>query len=152
VFGRLAVAMGAPELATDPRYAGHADRGAHQAELDDLIGSWTATLTGDDLLALLEQHGVPAGRIYTAADMLADPHYAARDMIVRVVNAAGRSLPAAGVVPKFSRSRPDAPVAGPPLGRDTDEILRTLAGASSAELDILAARGAVRRPATAPAP
>jgi formyl-CoA transferase/succinyl-CoA--D-citramalate CoA-transferase len=151
VFGRLAAAMGAPGLASDPRYAGHADRGAHQAELDEVIATWTATLPSDELLALLESSGVPAGRIYTAADMLSDPHYAARDMVVRVVNAAGRSLPAVGVVPKFSRTHPRAPVAGPRLGEHTDEILRTLAGAASAQLDALDQRGAVRRPATAPA-
>ncbi|HET6152796.1 MAG TPA: CoA transferase [Marmoricola sp.] len=151
VFGRLVAAMGAPELAADPRYAGHADRGTHQADLDAIIAAWTTTLPSDDLLALLEQHGVPAGRIYTAADMLADPHYAAREMVVRVVNAAGRSLPAAGVVPKFSRTKPETPVAGPQLGEHTDEILRTLAGATTAELEALDLRGAVLRSRTAPA-
>ena len=152
VFGRLVTAMEAAELAADPRFAGHADRGRHQAELDTIIAAWTATVTSDDLLALLEKHGVPAGRIYTAADMLADPHYAAREMVVRLVNAAGRSLPAVGVVPKFSRTRPGVPVAGPRLGEHTDEILQTLAGATAAELAALDARGAVRRSGTAAAP
>jgi formyl-CoA transferase len=151
VFGRLAVAMGSPALASDPRYAAHADRGAHQAELDEIIAAWTSTLISTDLLAVLEENGVPAGRIYTAPDILDDPHYAAREMVVRVVNAAGRSLPAAGVVPKFSRTRPAPPVAGPPLGAHTDEVLRRLAGATQAELDALARRGAVRRTEPTPA-
>ena len=71
----------------------------------------------------MEKHGVPAGRIYTAPDMLDDPHYRARDMVVRLMNRFGVELPAAGVVPKFSRSVPDVPVPGPELGQHTDEIL-----------------------------
>ncbi len=151
VFGRLVAAMGQPELASDPRYAGHADRGSHQAELDETIAAWTATLTGDELLEMLERNGVPAGRIYTAADMLSDPHYAAREMVVRVVNAAGRSLPAAGVVPKFSRTSPGVPVAGPGLGEHTDEILSSLAGATPDELEALDQRGVLRRSPAVPA-
>jgi formyl-CoA transferase len=127
VFARLCEAMGRAELATDPRYAAHGDRGAHMAELDAEISAWTGLHQADDLLGLMEKHGVPAGRIYTARDMLADPQYAARDMVVRLANRFGLEIPAAGVVPKFSRTRPDVPAPGPRLGEHTLDVLRRLA-------------------------
>ena len=77
VFARLAEAMGAPELATDVRYASHTARGEHQEELDLRIAEWTSNFSADALLALCEDHGVPAGRIFRVPDMLADPQYQA---------------------------------------------------------------------------
>ena len=71
VFGRLAEAMGRPELASDPRYATHIARGERQAELDALIGEWTATMDREELGKLLDDHGVPRGDIYRAPEMLA---------------------------------------------------------------------------------
>ena len=84
IFARLAEAMGQPELASDPRYATHSARGTNQTELDALINQWTSTLTVDELEALMIAHSVPAGRIYTGKEMLADPHFAAREAIVAV--------------------------------------------------------------------
>ncbi|MDP3299308.1 MAG: CoA transferase, partial [Phenylobacterium sp.] len=72
VFARLCEAMGQPELSIDPRYATHAARGERQEELDAVISAWTSTLSLEDLLELLERHGVPAGRNYRAPDMLTD--------------------------------------------------------------------------------
>jgi Predicted acyl-CoA transferases/carnitine dehydratase len=86
VFRRLAAVMGRPGLADDERYATHGARGAHMTELDDLISVWTATVTAEDLLHTLHEGGVPAGRIYRARDMLSDPHFAAREAIVRLVH------------------------------------------------------------------
>ena len=84
IFKRLADAMGRPELAEDPRYATHNARGERQAELDAMIADWTKTLTVDQLEALMLEHSIPAGRLYRAPDMLADPHFAARDAITTV--------------------------------------------------------------------
>jgi formyl-CoA transferase/succinyl-CoA--D-citramalate CoA-transferase len=127
VFARLAKAMGRAELATDPRFADHQSRGRHAAELDALIGAWTADQALPDLLATLAAAGVPAGQIYTAADMLADEHYRARDMVLHLTNAAGRVVPSTGIVPKFSRSTPAVPRSGPALGAD-DALLESAAG------------------------
>lgn len=104
IFARLAAAMGQPELAQDPRYATHLARGDRQAELDARIGEWTRTLTIDELEAAMIAHAIPAGRIYTAADMLDDPHFAARDAIVAVEDAELGQVPMQGVFPKFSRT------------------------------------------------
>jgi formyl-CoA transferase/succinyl-CoA--D-citramalate CoA-transferase len=139
VFARLCDAMAQPELASDERYADHAARGRNMAELDERIAAWTSTLSAADLLATLADHKVPAGRIFTAADMLADPQYAAREMVQRLTNRSGVSLPYAGVVPKFSRTPGTLDTPGPALGADTEEALRELAGVDELEWAALVA-------------
>lgn len=123
VFRRLCAAMGRPELATDDRYAGHAARGANAEELDAIVAAWTRTVDADDLLARLAEHAVPAGRVYTAPDMLADEHYAARDMVLRRRARAGFDLPMTGVVPRFGRTPGSVRDVGPALG-EHDEVVR----------------------------
>lgn len=141
VFARLMRAIDRPELAEDPRFADHGSRGANSTELDHLIASWTVQRDAADVLAILTEHGVPAGRIYTAADMLADPHYRAREMVLRLTNAAGREVPSAGVVPKFSRSVPSVPQPGPPLGAHTRALLTDAARRGGLDVDVLLSRG-----------
>ncbi|MEO6654003.1 MAG: CoA transferase [Ilumatobacteraceae bacterium] len=132
VFRRLCEAMGQPELAEDPRYADHAARGEHAEGLDRRIADWTGTLPGEDLLMLLHDASVPSGRVYTAPDMLADDHYAARDMIVRATARAGFELPMTGVVPRFSRTPGTIRDVGPDLGEHTEAIERAVASGRSA--------------------
>jgi formyl-CoA transferase len=120
VFARLCDAMGRPDLAGDDRYATHVARGAHERELDALVAAWTSTVDSGELLALLREHSVPAGRVYTAADMLSDEHYRAREMIERHLSRAGVDTPMLGVVPKFSRTPGAIRDVGPALGEHTD--------------------------------
>jgi crotonobetainyl-CoA:carnitine CoA-transferase CaiB-like acyl-CoA transferase len=121
VFSRLCAAMGRSDLAVDERYATHGARGVNAAELDELIATWTATQDAQDLLSLLTQHGVPCGRVFTAADALRDPHYAAREMVRRLTSVGGTNMPVTGVVPVFSRTPGSIRSAGPALGAD-DEL------------------------------
>ena len=120
VFARLCDAMGRPDLAVDERYATHVARGEHERELDAIVGEWTSTMPSDDLLALLRAHTVPAGRVYTAADMLRDEHYTARSMIERHLSRTGIDTPMLGVVPKFSRTPGSISDVGPDLGEHTE--------------------------------
>jgi formyl-CoA transferase/succinyl-CoA--D-citramalate CoA-transferase len=143
VFTRLCSAMGQPGLANDDRFAHHSARGLHMTELDTLISTWTATLRSEELLALLSSYGVPAGRVYTAADVLDDSHYAARDMVLRAVGRAGYAVPMAGIVPKFSRTPGAVADVGPRLGEHTEPVLRTLAGVDDSEWGVLVASGTV---------
>jgi formyl-CoA transferase/succinyl-CoA--D-citramalate CoA-transferase len=145
VFARLCTAMGRPELATDERYATHGARGERMEELDALIARWTATMTADEALAVLEEHGVPAGQIYTAKQMLTDPHYLARDMVERIRSFQGWDVPVTGVVPKFGRTPGSIRSAGPVLGADTDDVLRTVAGLADDEVATLRADGLLGR-------
>lgn len=102
VFARLCEAMRQPELAVDPRYATHVARGHRQAELDALIEDWTQTLTVDELEALMIAHSVPAGRVYTGKEMLADPHFAAREAIMQVPHPKHGTLRMQAPMPKLS--------------------------------------------------
>jgi formyl-CoA transferase len=141
VFRRLAAAMGRPELADEERYATHGARGASMAELDELIGVWTAQRKADELLELLAAQGVPAGRIYRAKDMLADPHFAARESIVRVPHPQFGELAMQNVFPRLSETPGRVRHAGPELGEHNDDVYRGLLGLGDDELEGLRREG-----------
>jgi formyl-CoA transferase/succinyl-CoA--D-citramalate CoA-transferase len=141
VFRRLCVAMGAPELADDERFATHRARGVNMEQLDEMIGQWTTTLPGRTALERLADAGVPAGEIFTAENMLSDEHYAARDMVLRRTNRDGLDVPMTGIVPKFSRTPGDVAAAGPALGEHTEEVVRGIAGIDRTTFDGLLAAG-----------
>jgi formyl-CoA transferase len=143
VFGRLAAVMGRPDLPTDERYRTHGARGAHQIELDELIAAWTATRPSGDLLAELHAAGVPAGGVYTAADMLADPHIAAREAIVRVPHPDFGELPMQNVAPRLSSNPGSIRWAGPTLGQHNDEVYGDLLRLSADEQAALRADGVI---------
>ena len=109
VFARLCTAMRRDDLAADPRFATHAARGANAAELDDRISEWTRGHDSEPLLRLLAEHAVPAGRVYAAPDMVNDPHYLAREMVLRATARAGIRAPDDGhraAVLAHARPRP----------------------------------------------
>ena len=133
-----------PDLANDPRFSHHEARGANLHQLDEIIGRWTASHASGDVLRILTEHEVPSGRIFTAPDMLDDPHYAARAMVARIANVNGVPAPFANVVPRLSRTPGEVRHGGPALGAHTREVLAELAGADDAELDRLFAAGVVR--------
>jgi formyl-CoA transferase len=143
VFTRLAGAMGEPDLARDERYATHGARGAHQQDLDDHIATWTAKRDADDLLKMLEDHGVPAGRTYRAQDMLRDPHMAARGSLVRVHDPRFGELAMQNVAPRLSRTPGGVRWTGPDLGEHTREVLGDVLGLPDDEIDRLAADGTI---------
>jgi crotonobetainyl-CoA:carnitine CoA-transferase CaiB-like acyl-CoA transferase len=133
VFARLCDAMERPALARDPRFVDHVARGENQAELDELISAWTATLDADPLLARLNEFGVPAGRIYRAPDMLADPHFAARRSIVDVPHPTFANLKMQDVFPRMSATQGTVRWPGPPLGAHNDEVYGGLLNLSADE-------------------
>jgi formyl-CoA transferase len=126
VFRRLADVMGQPELATDERYATHHARGERQQELDGLIARWSARYDATELLELLHEGGVPAGRVYRAEDMFADEHFIARNAIVRARNSQGVEFAMQNVAPRLSDTPGGVRWSGPELGEHTDEVLTDL--------------------------
>lgn len=134
LFRRLCDAMGRPELAANPRYAGHAARGENQAELDALIGAWTGTLEADALLALMETSGVAAGRVYRAPDMLADPQFAARQAIVDVPHPVFGAVKMQNAFPKLTDTPGAVRWPGPALGEHTAEVLSGRLGLSAEDI------------------
>ena len=144
IFARLAKAMGRPELALDPRYASHLARGQHQAELDNLINAWTETLTIGEVDALMIAHSIPAGRVYTAKDMLADPHFAAREAIIEVETRSRGKVRMQNAFPKLSRTPSGVRRPAPAVpGEDNREVFGELLGLDPTELDRLASAGVI---------
>ena len=142
VFGRLAQAIGQPELATDKRYATHGRRGALQKELDDLIGEFTSSRTTEDLETLLAENSVPAGRIFRPVDMLADVQYKARESIIEVAHPVLGPVAMQNVFPRLSRTTGTVRWPGAELGQHTEEVLSEI-GVSKAEVEKLRAKGLV---------
>lgn len=143
VFRRLAEAMGQPELAEDERFATHAARGRHQELLDGLIATWSHSKSAKELRALLNEHAVPNGKIYTAADMLEDAHYAAREAIIKVPHPAFKQLRMQNTFPKLSATPGAVKWCGPELGQHNDEVFRELLGMDDAKLAALHEVGAI---------
>jgi crotonobetainyl-CoA:carnitine CoA-transferase CaiB-like acyl-CoA transferase len=144
VFRRLAQAMGQPQLAERPEYADAVARSTHCDALDDEITRWTRSLPLADLERMLQDAGVPATRIYTMEDIFADPHFRARDMLVPLAHEALGEVKVAGVVPKLSRTPGHLHRSGGSVGRDTERVLREVAGLDADEVRRLTEAGVVR--------
>lgn len=144
LWQRLATAMGRPELGNDQRYATHLVRGRNQFELDGLINAWTRTLTVDEVDALMIEHSIPAGRVYRAPEMLADPHFKAREAIVEVETERFGTLKMQGAFPKFSVTPGGVRSPAPSIvGQHNSEIYGGLLGISDDEIAELQAAGAI---------
>ena len=141
VWGRLAEAMGRAELASDARFATHTARGERQAELDEIISEWTSTLDAERLGAVLVEHGIPNGRIFRAPEMLEDPHFAARQAIVKLLHPDLGEFPMQNVAPKLSETPGEVRWVGPRLGEHNEEVLEGVLGLSAEEVDGLRAAG-----------
>jgi formyl-CoA transferase len=142
IFRRLMDTIGRPELGADPALADNAGRAARAGALDAAIGAWTLPRTVDAVLAALGAARVPAGKVYTAKDIHEDPHYRARDMILRQTTRDGREIDVPGVVPKLSATPGTVRSAAPRLGEDTDAVLRGL-GIPEEDIAALRAKGAI---------
>jgi formyl-CoA transferase len=138
VFRRLCEAMGQPYLADDPRFSTHHARGENMKVLDMLIEDWTKSLDAKDALEILDEKGVPSGLIYTAKEILEDPHYQEREMIVNVEHPELGDFPMPGVVPKLSRTPGKVNHVGPEvMGKHNDEVYREWLGFSEEEVQKL---------------
>ena len=142
IFKRLMNTIGRAELGADPLLADNAGRVAQVQKLDEAIGQWTARHTVDEVMAMLDQASVPAGRIYTVADIAADPHYQARGMLDEVRLDDGSLLAVPGIVPKLSRTPGGHRRNAPGIGQDTDTVLKEM-GLSSEQIATLKQQGIV---------
>jgi formyl-CoA transferase len=142
IFRRLMILIGREDLANDPSLADNAGRVARVAEIDEVISAWTAQRIVNDALAALDSVSVPAGRIYSVADIASDPHYRAREMLRDVQLDDGSSLTLPGIVPKLSATPGSHRRNAPTLGQDTGEVLREI-GLTEAQIAALRERGIV---------
>jgi formyl-CoA transferase len=143
IFKRLMHTMGRDDLGLDADLADNAGRVKRVEEIDAAIGAWTATLSVAQVLELLDAASVPAGRIYTVADIATDPHYQARDMILQTVMADGSTLALPGIVPKLSRTPGSHRRNAPEIGQDTDAVLQDI-GLTEAQIQALKDKGIVQ--------
>ena len=135
IFKRLCAAMAQPGLSEDPRFCSNPQRMQHLDEVDALIARWFAANDYATLSAVLEQHSVPFSKIYSIADVMADPHFIARQAIVRLPDAELGSVPAPAAVPRFGATGA-APRTGPATGEHNQDIYGAL-GLGADELSAL---------------
>ena len=143
IFKRLMHVMGRDDLATDPGLQTNAGRAAAEDMLDDTIAAWSAQRTLEEVLATLEAAEVPVGQIYTAAEMMRDPHFLARGMIERVPVPGREPVRLSGVVPRLSRTPGQTRWVGPALGAHNREIYQEWLGISDTEMAELQAAGVI---------
>ncbi len=143
IFGRLTEAMGRPELAADSRFHDHRSRGENQIELDEIVAAWSATLPLADLEALLEKHSIPYGPLYRAPEILEDPHYAARESIIRMTGHQGQEVAMQNAFPRLSETPGKIRHVGPRLGAHNEEVYGGVLGISAEERERLAEAGVI---------
>jgi len=143
VWQRMTAAIGQPELASDPRFSSAQARAKNADELEALIAEWIAEHDFEDGFSILDGAGVPAGGIYNAAEIAADPHFAAREDIISVDHPTIGPVKMPGIVPKFSETPGRVDWAGPDLGEHSDAIYEDLLGLDDAALCALRERGIV---------
>ena len=142
IFRRLMGAIGRPDLAADPTLADNTGRVARVMEIDAAIEAWTSSRAVEEVLSSLEAASVPAGRIYTVADIAADPHYEARGMLHRIQMDDGDELTIPGIVPKLSRTPGAHDRNAPHIGQDTMAVLQSI-GLSDDQIAALREKGIV---------
>jgi formyl-CoA transferase len=136
LFSRLMSAIGRPDLRDDPALARNDGRAAQMERIDQAIGTWCSQRSLSEVLDAMEKAEVPAGRIYSAADIAADPHFAARGMIQRITAGDGEPLKVPGVIPKLSETPGAIRSPAPKLGEHTAQVLGEL-GYSADEIERL---------------
>lgn len=143
VYRRLCEVMGQPELADDERFATHRARGKNAEEIDAIVANWTRQHDAEPMIADLAAAGVPVGLAYRAAEMLADPHFQARQSIVRVPDDQRGEVAMQNVFPRLSETPGEIRHTGPALGRDTSDVLSDWLGITQAAQDRLRASGVI---------
>ncbi|CAB4863798.1 unannotated protein [freshwater metagenome] len=143
IFRRLAESMSQPELAEDPRFADHTARGENQAELDEMIATWSSTKTSAEVDALMSEFKVPHGKIFRAPDMLEDAQFKARESIVKVMHPQYGEVAMQNTFPRLSETPGQVRWVGPELGQHTEEILKDVLGKTDAQIAELRAANIV---------
>src|SRR4051812_35839339 len=142
LYSRLMTAIGRADLRDDPALARNDGRAAQMERIDSAISDWTLNKSQSDVLSTMEQAEVPAGRIYSAADIASDPHFAARGMIQNITAGDGEPLKVPGIIPKLSATPGSIRTKAPKLGEHTNELLKEV-GYADAEIERLRQMGII---------
>jgi formyl-CoA transferase len=142
IYKRLMHAIERDDLGLDPELATNVGRVKRSAEIDGAIADWARKQDLDNIVAILKDADVPHSKIYTAADIAADPQYLARQMILQATLRDGTAIKLPGIVPKLSDTPGEMRWVGPALGEHTDEVLRAI-GYGADEIGRLRAAGTI---------
>ncbi len=142
IFKRLMTVIGQPDMASNPAYADNTGRVKHISTIDEVIGAWTILHGVDQVLQVLEKAKVPAGKIYTAADIANDPHFRAREMIISQKDSDGSELLVPGIVPKLSRTPGQLLRRAPDIGQDNEDIFNQI-GLTESQIQALYDSGVI---------
>jgi crotonobetainyl-CoA:carnitine CoA-transferase CaiB-like acyl-CoA transferase len=144
-FERLANLVGQPGWVGDPRFATREGWAAHtDSVVRPAVEAWARDKTRLEACEALCAEGIVAGPNHTAADLAADPHVAARDMLIEVPRPdGGDPLLVVGNPVKLSRVAEGPVTRFPSLGQHTGEVLGELLGLGDAELAGLRERGVI---------
>lgn len=145
-FARLCAAMRRPDLVDDPRFAALADRASNSDVINGIVAEWAAALTAAEVEELAVNHDVPVATAYSASDIAADPHMAARGDLVAVDDPVAGPVRQQGAATRFVGEPVHHPSPAPRLGEHTVEVLSTVAGLGEAEIDSLLESGAAAQP------
>ncbi|MEZ5076089.1 MAG: CoA transferase [Solirubrobacterales bacterium] len=143
VFRRLMAVLGKPELGEDARFLDHGSRAANYEVLDETINAWSSQLPADEIIAQLDEAGVPASKIYSPADMIEDPHFWAREMLIETTDRVLGDLTIPGIVPKLSATPGEVRWLGPEHGEHNKEVFERELGLSVERLEELRQKGVV---------
>jgi crotonobetainyl-CoA:carnitine CoA-transferase CaiB-like acyl-CoA transferase len=144
IFRRMAAVLGHPEWGDDERYATQLARGRRVDEVDAMVEAWTSQHDAGEIVARMNDAGVPVAKVYTIADIFADPHFAARGMLQRMPHPRLGEVVLPGVVPKLSETPGEIREPGHALGEDTDAVLEKALGVSRERIANLRQAGVVR--------
>ncbi len=134
MFGRLAQAMGQPELASAGRYGQQSKRLAARDAVDALVGRWVRSMSLDEVMEICLAHEVPSGPLNTIADIFADPHFKARGNLVTIDDPEVGEVVVPAVIPRLSETPGRIAHLGPALGDANEEVLGNLLGLSGEEM------------------
>jgi formyl-CoA transferase len=143
VFERTMHAIGRPELIADGRFLDNRKRGANVEELDAIISEWTMTKTVDEAMEIFVAHEAAAAPIYSVADVVEDPQFKAREVIVSVDDQDLGALRMQAPAPRLSDTPGHIDFTGPHLGQHCDDIYGSLLGLKPERIEELRAAGII---------
>lgn len=143
LFTRLCTLMEREDLLTDERFATQVVRAENREAIDAIVSDWTAGYALSDLLPRVEAATIPAGPVFSIADIVDDPHFRARDMLLSLHDRVLGELKVPGIVPKLSATPGAARWLGPDIGAHNQQVYAELLNAGPAELADWSARGVI---------
>jgi crotonobetainyl-CoA:carnitine CoA-transferase CaiB-like acyl-CoA transferase len=138
----MARVIGREDLATAPGYTTRWDRSEHGEELQDIIQAWVSLHTIDEVEAILDEAGIPFGRVQTVPELLKDPHLKARGRFIDI-DYLGKTIPSLAPYPILSDTPSSIRIPWVKTGQHNEEIYCKLLGYSQEELATFKSEGVI---------